>query len=566
MKIAVYARYSSDLQSDASIEDQVRLCRARASREGWRIVETYTDRATSGANLLRKGVQDMLDSAQKGRFDYVIAESLDRLSRDQEDIAHIYKRLKFAEIGMLTLSEGEISELHIGLKGTMGALYLKDLADKTHRGQSGRVMAGKSGGGNSYGYTVVKAFNADGSPVRGDREINESEARVVQRIFRDYVAGISPKAIAVALNTDGVPGPTKGKGWGPSTINGNRKRGTGILNNELYVGRLVWNPQRFMKDPDTGKRVARPNPKEEWLTTDVPNLRIIDDTVWNKVKARQAELEHKIAFRDRRRPPQLFSWLPKCGECGGGFSKISSKHYGCSNARNKGTCENRLTIHQDRLEDSVLRALSSQLMAPQLCAAFCDAYAKRINELRMERNAQRDGWRRELEQLAVKREKLMETLYSGVHASLLKDDLEFIHQRRDEITSLLEAGEDAPVLLHPNMAQRYHGEVRSLIEALNEDTRRQEASDLLRRLIDKIVLTPDMGSEKLTIDLYGDLAGILALAHGQTHYDGDVLKHGGKPEAAGTPNRSRSQRDASNDEQQFKMVAGAGFEPATFRL
>ena len=121
-RAAIYARYSSDNQRDASIEDQLRLCREHAQREGWQVVESYTDHAVSGASLLRPGVQALLSDAQSGRFDVVLAESLDRLSRDQEDIAGVYKRMHFTDVRMVTLSEGEISELHIGLKGTMGAL------------------------------------------------------------------------------------------------------------------------------------------------------------------------------------------------------------------------------------------------------------------------------------------------------------------------------------------------------------------------------------------------------------------------------------------------------------
>ena len=60
------------------------------------------------------------------------------------------------------------------------------------------------------------------------------------------------------------------RAWSPSTIHGNPKRGTGILNNELYVGRMVWNRHRFLKNPDTGKRVSRPNPESEWMSRSVP--------------------------------------------------------------------------------------------------------------------------------------------------------------------------------------------------------------------------------------------------------------------------------------------------------
>ena len=154
MRVSIYARYSSDKQREASIEDQVRLCEERAAREGWKVVKRYTDRAISGASLVRPGIQALMRDAQAGKFDLVLTESLDRISRDQEDIAGVYKRLRFAGVKMHTLSEGLIAELHIGFTGTMSALYLKNLGEKTWRGQSGRVRAGKSGGGTSKGVAV----------------------------------------------------------------------------------------------------------------------------------------------------------------------------------------------------------------------------------------------------------------------------------------------------------------------------------------------------------------------------------------------------------------------------
>jgi site-specific DNA recombinase len=90
--------------------------------------------------------------------------------------------------------------------------------------------------------------------------IDPTQAEVVERIFRDYASGTSPRAIAFGLNREGVPGP-RGSAWAQSTINGNRQRGTGVLNNELYIGRLVWNRLEYVKDPDTGKRVSRLNPR-----------------------------------------------------------------------------------------------------------------------------------------------------------------------------------------------------------------------------------------------------------------------------------------------------------------
>src|SRR3954468_10210295 len=85
MRVSIYARYSSDKQREASIDDQVRLCEERAAREGWRVVKRYTDHAISGASLIRPGIQALMHAPQTGQFDVVLTESLDRVSRDQED-------------------------------------------------------------------------------------------------------------------------------------------------------------------------------------------------------------------------------------------------------------------------------------------------------------------------------------------------------------------------------------------------------------------------------------------------------------------------------------------------
>ena len=178
-----------------------------------------------------------------------------------------------------TLADGDISELHIGLKGTMSALFLKDLAQKTHSGLEGRVRAGHSGGGLSFGYRVVRGLRADGTLITGEVEIAQDEAAIVQRVFAAYAGGQSPRAIAKRLNVAGVAGARGGK-WSSVLLLGGAKRETGMLRNRLYIGERVWNRQRFIKDPITGKRVVRMNPRETWVTTQVPALVIIDRDLW----------------------------------------------------------------------------------------------------------------------------------------------------------------------------------------------------------------------------------------------------------------------------------------------
>ncbi|MEM6933927.1 MAG: recombinase family protein [Pseudomonadota bacterium] len=569
MRAALYARYSSDNQRDASIEDQLRICRARAEREGWTIIDSYTDRAISGASLLRPGVQELISDALKGRFDVILAESLDRLSRDQEDIAGLYKRMRFAGVSIVTLSEGEVSELHIGLKGTMGALFLKDLADKTRRGLRGRVEKGRSGGGLCYGYDVIRTADPDD---RGERDINPAEANVVRRIFRDYLSGQSSRTIAMTLNREGISGP-QGKEWGPSTIHGNPKRGTGILNNELYIGRLVWNRLRYMKDPDTGKRVSRPNPESEWVVQEVPDLRIVDQDLWDAVKKRQKSLSFDTSptgsnpMNDRRRPKHLFGGLIKCGCCGGGYSLISKDLLGCAASRNKGTCDNRLNIRRDALEASILNGLRKHLMSPELFTEFCAEFTREVNRLRIERGADLAGWKSELEKVDRELDKMVDAILQGFPPAKLKDKAQKLEARKSQLSELLDNADEPPPLLHPNMAQMYQDRIAKLCENLQYEEDRGAAVDVLRSLVDEITLVPENG--ELSIVLRGDLGAILRFAAGKQNPDflseAEALDNLLSQKSLVAGGRSKLNLRA-DDPSQDKLVAGAGFEPATFRL
>lgn len=170
---------------------------------------------------------------------------------------------------------------------------------------------------------------------------------MIHCVFRDSAAGLSRRTIAACLNKEGVPGPRSGP-WGASTIYGNPKRGTGLLNNELYAGRRVWNRQRLVKDPATGRRQARPNDEAALIAIEAPELRIVEQDLWDAVKVRQLSATVEV-FRfgawDRRRPRYLFSGLIVCGCCGSGYAKVGANRFGCSAARNKGAaiCNNRVT-------------------------------------------------------------------------------------------------------------------------------------------------------------------------------------------------------------------------------
>jgi site-specific DNA recombinase len=555
LRAVVYARYSTDNQRDASVEDQVRLCRERITREGWTFLQVFADRALSGATTLRPGYQAILEGAREAAFDVVVAESLDRLSRDQEDVAALYKRLMYAGVRIVTLGEGEISELHVGLKGTMNALFLKDLAAKTRRGLRGRVEAGKSGGGNAYGYDVARRLDDDGQPVHGERTINPAEADVVRQVFHDYAVGQSPRQIAFNLNRTGVPAP-RGGAWSASTINGNRARGTGILNNELYVGRTVWNRLSYGKDPGTGKRRSRANAADSVITVPVPELRLVSDDLWEAAKARQKSLDQRASrsatagdaspapFWSKQRPRYLFSGLMRCGVCGGGFSKISAEHFGCSTARNKGetACDNRLTVRRDILERTVLEGLQHRLMDPDLFKAFVAEFTAEWNRQQAESSG--DIAARKAEHVRVLRqiERLVDPIADGTPPASVNDRLRALETRRVALEAEMATAAAPAPRLHPNLAEIYRQKVADLAEALSHDDL-SDARDMVRGLVEAVVLAPEAAGT-LRIEVRGQLASILSLC-GQAK---------GASISAGALSK------------QIKMVAGIGFEPMTFRL
>ena len=468
MLVGIYARYSDPKQRLESIADQFRGCRVKADREGWQTFKEYSDPATSGKTFfLRPGIQAIVADAHKGRFQILLAESLDRITRDQEDLAGLFKRLAYVGVKIITLAEGEITPLHVGLKGAMNEIFLKDLADKTRRGLLGRVELKKSAGGIAYGYDLAPVITPDGTVERGSRTINPSQAVIIVRIFREYLAGMSAKRIAAGLNREGVRAPGGGD-WGFSTINGNAKRGTGILNNEMYIGRLIWNRQHFVVDPDTGKRQARLNPETEWVPKDVPEWRIIDDELWQAVKARQAAAtkvhgsDEDSPFRDRRRPKYLFSGLAKCGCCGGGYTMISVNLVGCATVRNKGTCGNRVNIRREALESRIVGALREQLMDPALFTVFCEEFTLELNRIRSEARSGVEEAKAEIKKIDRQIETLLDLILKGGAADRINTKMVELEQRKQQLgKSVADAGE-APPLLHPEMASHYRRQVEQL--------------------------------------------------------------------------------------------------------
>ena len=284
----------------------------------------------------------------------------------------------------------------------------------------------------------------------------------------------------------------------------------------------------------------------------MPALRIIDQDLWERVKARQGALEARSqgsgeapGYWGRRRPRYLFTGLMRCAVCGGGIVNFNKLYIGCANARNKGTCDNH-AMRRDDLETLVLNGLQNRLMEPARTRIFCEEYARAMNRLHAERNAQRAEDEDALVRTERELARLVQALLEGVRASAVREKMAELEARKDALRSRLAASEDTGIRLHPNMAGYYRAQIADLRTALTESGRRMEAAEIVRKLIDRIELKPVVrnGKKTLSVSLYGRLADILAMA-----------------------TKAKAPLDESDAAMKVtKLVAGVGFEPTTFRL
>lgn len=367
MRCCIYARYSTDRQSESSIDDQARVCRHRAASEGWTVVVQHGDDGVSGSTPVagRRGGTALLADALARRFDVLLLEGLDRLSRDMVESERIVRRLEHAGIRIVGVSDGYDStsssrKLHRGMRGILNEVYLDDLRSKTHRGLAGKVERGFSAGGRSFGY---RTRAVDG----GHRlEIDESQAAVVREIFARYGRdGWSPQRIAHDLNTRGIPSP-RGGSWAVSAIYGSPAKGSGILNNELYAGRVVWNRSQWIKDPDTGARVRTDRPRSEWQTEDRPELRIVDAGTWAAVRARMDRPRVEGGPGKSPLPRTLFGGMLRCARCGGAMVATDARRYGCAAAKDRGpaVCAGTHVLRK-AADERLLSVVREEFLAPE---------------------------------------------------------------------------------------------------------------------------------------------------------------------------------------------------------
>ena len=315
--------------------------------------------------------------------------------------------------------------------------------------------------------------------------------------------------------------------WSNTTIRGQLDRGTGILNNALYHGVIEWNRCAYVKNPKTGKRVARPNPSEKWERVEVPDLRIVDDDLWLSAKARQESLRQAMGkaqpgnqksanrnpLNDVHRPRFLLSGLLRCGCCRGPYAITSRDRYACSTRKQKGTCENHLTITRQEIEARVLGGLKERLLAPDLVTIFVKAFNEETKHQREALQAELAGRKRKAAELDRKIASIFRAIEDGLYEPAMKARLAELKEEREKLGTEGRQLDPAAldVLMHPQLAEGYRRRIERL-EGLLEGSEQDEPREIVRSMIDRVVLTPKRDGRGLDATLFGALAALLSVS------------------------------------------------------
>lgn len=501
MKAALYARYSTLGQSEASIEDQLRECRDFAKRQGFSVVDEFHDAAMSGNESNRPGYQRMLAAAREKRFDVIVAHELSRLSRNEAETHSLREELEWLGVHIVTATDGiDTRQASMGIllsvKSAMARAELKQAADRTHRGLKGRVLAGRSGGGKCYGYDSND----------GMRSVNKEQASMVVWIFERFRDGGSTRAIANELNARRVPSP--GASW-----NRTARRSDGrwmqsavynMLRNRIYVGEVVWNRRQSRKKVRSGKRGFAARPKEDWIVQKDESLRIVGDELWTIVHARIAQRTREmgdavkrglskhqaLAVGKGRAPKYLLSTLLVCESCGSKLVIAGAKgaSYACSGWLNGGesACSARVRVAREKVEDRVLEGLRRDLLSDEAIAEYNKALRSALKDRRKAADAGRQASetrRKELEQQVAR-------LVDGIAAGHLPADgavgarLRAAEEELVAVKGIMSAPTEAQEKAMTGALVRYRQIVTNMSRATG--ARIGEARDALRELLGEV--------------------------------------------------------------------------------
>ena len=377
MKRAIaYARFSSDLQREESIDAQLRAIRKYCDENDFVLLATYADKGISGTSDNRPEFQKMISTATKGDVDAVIVHKLDRFARNRYDSAFYKNILKKNNVKLISVLENlqdspESVILESVIEG-MNEYYSLNLSREVRKGLQENALECKvTGGPPALGYSVDRATQK--------YVINEYEAEAVRMIFRMYIDGYSYTEIIDALNAKGYR-TRRGVPFAKNSL-------YAILRNERYTGVYI-----YVKDSTKNSKgkYVRHGEYEPEAVIRIPGgiPAIISEEEFQLVQAKMKERQHKAA-KFSAKQEYLLSGKIYCGECGSPYAGNSRRprpghpmyvSYKCTrrNQRDK-HCKNP-EINRDKLERLVLERLSKVLFNPNVIPQLVKQYNEYIAE------------------------------------------------------------------------------------------------------------------------------------------------------------------------------------------
>ena len=568
-----YGRKSFDDPENrtSSVDDQELFARNYAAQHDFDFVRFEGDNGITGATMERPGLQAALSALKAGEAEILIIEDVDRLGRDQEHLSYMRKLFTAFNVTVHTVAAGQLDDLTFSFKSIIGEQQRLRIAYTTRRGLKAKATRGGATGGKILGYQKeVTGLDAQGRQT--DRlAICPEEAELVRRIFGLYAEGRSLKAICRILNDEGTPSPRareRGKYntgiWNPSTLSGNVEFGEGILNNQTYIGRRIFNRRRWVEIPNESRgfsRRPRLNPESEWIVNDVPELRIIDQDMWDRVKARQVEARGALnaSFKHTgnplsgaQRPQHLLSGLVGCGICGQPYVSTGGRW------RCKGSLQKKCTngsVASKHLEERALAGLRDRLLTPEVISRFAQHLERELSAQHQATDKREGEIKAELREVQSKIAKIVRRIEEDEEApraliNRLKEHETAEEFLKEELTTM-------PTRTVVRLPANYEAVYRTAIAELKDHLGTKDAAssrEAIRALIEKIVVHAgdSRGGKVRRLELHGDLYRMLEFTE--------------EAASGGAKKRKQPQATGAGAASVTPVVAGVGFEPTTFRL
>ncbi len=431
----IYARYSTDMQREASIDAQIRSCTEYAQRQGYHVVEVYADRAVSGKSAKKRvEFKRMISDAKCGSFDVIIVDKIDRFARSLKDTVIYVPKLYDLNVELQSVHEALDYNTPQGrfclyTFGTMAQFYSDNLATEVQKGMRENAYKGIHTGG-------IPPLGYDVDPNTKKLAVNECEASAVRLIFKRAVEGCSYEEIAAELSNLGYR-TKRNESFGKNSLNS-------ILQNEKYVGVYVFN--KAAKATSDGKRNGHKYKDEGEI------IRIKDGCPAIVTREEFDMVQQMMASRKRRsgaftaKQTYLLSGKIRCGVCGGAFNGNSKRprpdhplqvEYRCNKNNGKAKCNNK-AISRDLIEGIVLKELADRLFNDELLGRIIDEYNAWKAQRKSENAIRQKGIENSIKEIDAEIERIIAFMLKLDSVSL-GDKLHKLEQQKAELQSALKS-------------------------------------------------------------------------------------------------------------------------------